>query len=194
MLIPYATSGLVCLCQRTCSWPLTPPHAVNAKMPPNASKSTQFDCKEPQPKMGFILGSKTNSEGTYFTTTPAFCGFHPAELPKWTPRPLLCVHCWAKVGPTGSLGGPKGLLPKLFPDHLRTPNKCFWSVFACFDRVLSHFGPPKASKTLEPSWDQNGVKRGGKHISESDCRPLGMPKPVLLSFSSFWPSISFKRP
>ena len=48
-----------------------------------------------------------------------------------------------------------------------TPCATLKQVFLdCFERVVTHFGPPKIPKCLENGlfWDQKWVKNGSKHI------------------------------
>ena len=67
----------------------------------------QIGWQQPQTKNRpylWLHGSKRDSEGTYLIVhpqPPTFCGFHPSELPKRTPRP------------------PYPLFSKMILDHVR---------------------------------------------------------------------------
>ena len=55
---------------------------------------------------------------------------------------------------------------------------------ACFEPVVTHFGPWKIPKRLEngPFWDQRWVKNGSKtRFSKSDLGPFGMLKQLFLA-------------
>ena len=115
---------------------------------------------------------------------PTFCGFHPSELPKRTPRPpylgpLGCGKLQAQAptggcpnGSTGSSRGKKMTFLKNDPRPCATLKEVFLDRF---ELVVAHFGPPKIPKCLENGlfWDQKWVKNGSKtHFSKPHPRPF----------------------
>ena len=124
---------------------------------------------------------------------PTFCGFHPSESPKRTPRH---PYQWS-LGIAGGQPGPRtaganggstrvpGVKNMIFSKVVPRPLGVLKQVFlACFELVVTRFGPRKIPKSLENGlfWDQKWVKKGSKtHFSKSDRRPLGMLKQVFLT-------------
>ena len=127
---------------------------------------------------------------------PTFCGFHPSELPKRTPRspypgPASCklqaasckLQAQAQTGgcPNGSTGSNRGRKMTFLKNDPR-PCVMLKQVFLdCFELVVAHFGPPKIPKCLEDAlfWDQKWVKNGSKtHFSKTHPRPFGVHKRV----------------
>ena len=117
---------------------------------------------------------------------PTFCGFHPSELPKRTPRPqylgpLGCgkLQAQAQTGgcPNGSIGSSRGKKMTFLKNDPR-PCVTLKQVFLDhFELVVAHFGPPKIPKCLENGlfWDQKWVKNGSKtHFSKPHPRPFGV--------------------
>ena len=100
---------------------------------------------------------------------PSFCGFHPSQLPKRTPRPptlgpLGCgkLQAQAQTGgcPNGSIGSNRGK-KKTFLKNDPRPCVTLKQLFLDrFEPVVAHFGPPKIPKCLENGlfWDQKWVK------------------------------------
>ena len=135
---------------------------------------------------------------------PTFCGFHPSELPKGTPRPqclgpLGCgkLQAEAQTGgcPNGSTGSSRGKKMTFLKNDPR-PCPTLKQVFlGCFELVVAHFGPPKIPKCLENGlfWDQKWVKNGSKtHFSRPHPRPFGVHKRVKWAhfepiLGAFWP-------
>ena len=165
---------------------------MSRKRPKKAPKSSK--CRQPQTKNRpylWLHGSKCDSEGTYSTRNPpTFCGFHPSELPKRTPRPpylgpLGCgkLQAQAQTGgcPNGSTGSSRGKKMTFLKNDPR-PCAMLKQVFLdCFELVVAHFGPPKVPKCLENGlfWDQKWVKNGSKtHFSKPHPRPFGVHKRV----------------
>ena len=118
---------------------------------------------------------------------PTFCGFHPSELPKWTPRPpypgpLGCgkLQAQAQTGKWVNMvqWGRKMTFLKNDP----RPCVILKQVFLdCFELVVAHFGPPKIPKCLEDAlfWDQKWVENGSKtHFSKTHPTPFGVHKRV----------------
>ena len=162
---------------------------INRKRPKKAPRSCK--CRQPQTKNRpylWLHGSKFDSEGTYSTRhPPTFCGFHPSELPKRTPRPpylgpVGCGKLQAQTqtggcpnGSTGSSRGKKMTFLKNDPRPCATLKHVFLDRF---ELVVAHFGPPKC---LENGlfWDQKWVKNGSKmHFSKPHPRPFGVHKRV----------------
>ena len=106
---------------------------------------------------------------------PTFCGFHPSELPKRTPRPqypgpLGCgkLQAQAQTGgcPNGSTGSNRGK-KMTFLKNDPTPCATLKQVFlGRLELVVAHFGPPKIPKCLKNAlfWDQKWVQNGSKRI------------------------------
>ena len=134
---------------------------------------------------------------------PTFCGFHPSELPKRTPRPqyLGPLGCGKLQGqpqtggcPNGSTGSSRGKKMTFLKNDPR-PCATLKQVFLDrFELVVAHFGPPKIPKCLEngPFWDQKWVKKWSKmHFSKNHPRPFGVDKRVksahFAHFGAFWP-------
>ena len=121
---------------------------------------------------------------------PTFCGFHPSELPKRTPRPpylgpLGCgkLQAQAQTGgcPNGSTGSSRGKKMTFLKNDPR-PCATLKQVFLdCFEVVVAHFGPRKIPKCLENGlfWDQKWVKNASKtRFSKPHPRPFGVHKRV----------------
>ena len=114
------------------------------------------------------------------TQSPTFCGFHPSELPKRTPRPphLGPVGCAKQVGAQMGHHGPIGAKNRLFSKN--DPSLCVilrQVILDYFELVVAHFGPPKIPKCHENGlfWDQKWVKNGSKtHFSKTHPRPFGV--------------------
>ena len=113
-----------------------------------------------------------------------FCGFHPLESPKRTPRhPYLWSlgtaggqpgprTAGANGGSTGVLGAEKKIFSKVVPRPLRMLKQVF---LGRFEHVVACFGPRKIPKCLEngPFWDQKRVENGSKtRFSKSDPGPF----------------------
>ena len=163
------------------------------KVPPEAPNLVQVGWQQPQTKNRpylWLHGSKCDSEGTYSTRNPHFCGFHPSELPKRTPRPpylspLGCgkLQAQAHTGgcPNGSTGSSRGKEMTFLKNDPR-PCATLQQVFLDrFELVVAHFGTPKIPKCLETGlfWDQKWVKNGSKtHFSRPHPRPFGVHKRV----------------
>ena len=124
---------------------------------------------------------------------PTFCGFHPSELPKRTPRPqylgpLGCGKLQAQAqtggcpnGLTGSSRGKKMTFLKNYPRPCATLKHLFLDRF---ELVVAHFGPPKFPKCLENEWVKNGSKT---HFSKPHPRPFGVHKRVKCAhFEPIW--------
>ena len=106
---------------------------------------------------------------------PTFCGFHPSESPKRTPRPpyqwSLCVaggqHSPRRrgptVGPPGSPGRKKSFFSKLFLDHLGCSNKCLLAGLSPWGRVLGH-GKSQNALKMGRFKTKNGSKMGQKRV------------------------------
>ena len=136
---------------------------------------------------------------------PTFCGFHPSELPKRTPRPpylgpLGCgkLQAHAQTGgcPNGSTGSSRGKKMTFLKNDPRPRCVTLNQVFLdCFELVVAHFGPPKIPKCLENGlfWDKKWVKNGSKtHFSKTHPRPFGVHKRVKWGhfepiLGAFWP-------
>ena len=161
---------------------------MSRKRPKKAPKSSK--CRQPQTKNRpylWLHGSKCDSEGTYSTRNPPpFCGFHPSELPKRTPRPqylgpLGCgkLQTQAQTGgcPNGSTGSSRGKKVTFLKNDPR-PCAMLKQVFLDrFELPVAHFGPPKIPKCLENGlfWDQKWVKTRSKtHFSKPHPRPFGV--------------------
>ena len=130
---------------------------------------------------------------------PTFCGFHPSESPKGTPRhPYTGGHL---VQPEGSPAQ-----PSLFLARFEPVVACFgpWKIPKClengpfqdqkwvkngpfgilkqvflahFEPVVTRFGQWKIPKGLEngPFWDQKWVENGPQtRFAKSDPAPFGM--------------------
>ena len=165
---------------------------MSRKRPKKAPRSSK--CRQPQTKNRpylWLHGSKCDSEGTYSTRKPpTFCGFHPLELPKRTPRPqylgpLGCGKLQAQAqtagGPNGSTGSNRGKKMTFLKNDPR-PCATLKQVFLDrFELAVAHFGPPKIPKCLENGLfsDQKWVKNGSKtHFSKPHPRPFGVHKRV----------------
>ena len=121
---------------------------------------------------------------------PTFCGFHPSELPKWTPRTPVPRPTRLRQAASA---GPNRWVPKwvnmvqwgrkmTFLKNDTRPCVMLKQVFLdCFELVVAHFGPPKIPKCLEDAlfWDQKWVKNGSKtHFSKTHPTPFGVHKRV----------------
>ena len=143
------------------------------KRPPKAPNADSH-----KPRIAHIFGYMAQNAIPRAPTppaTPTFCGFHPSELPKWTPGPqylgpLGCgkLQAQAQTGgcPNGSTGSSKG---KKMTFLKNDPRQCVMlkQVFLdCFELVVAHFGPPKIPKCLENGlfWDQ---KMGQKWVKNA---------------------------
>ena len=165
---------------------------MSRKRPKKAPTSSK--CRRPQTKNRpylWLHGSKCDSRSTYSTRNPPlFCGFHPSELPKRTPRPQYLgpagcgkLQAQAQIGgcPNGSTGSNRG---KNMTFLKNDPRPCVMLKQVFLDRfapVVAHFGPPKIPKCLENGlfWDQKWVKNGSKtHFSKPHPRPFGVHKQV----------------
>ena len=122
-----------------------------------------------------------------------FCGFHPSELPKRTPRPLYLgpLGC-GKLQPraqtggctNGSTGSTRGKKMNFLKNDRRSCATLKQVFSDYFELMLACFGPPKIPKCLESGllWDQQWVKNGSKtHFSKPRPRPFGVPKRVKLA-------------
>ena len=99
---------------------------------------------------------------------PTFCGFHPREVPKRTPRPQylgplgrskLQAQDQTRGCPTGSTGSSRGIKMTFLKNDPR-PCATLKQVFLDrFELVVAHFGPLKIPKCLENGlfWDQKWV-------------------------------------
>ena len=161
---------------------------MSRKRPKKAPRSSK--CRQPQTKNRpylWLQGSKCDSEGTYSTRNPPrFCGFHPSEFPKRTPRPqylgpLGCrkLQAQAQTGgcPNGSTGSSRGKKMTFLKNDPRPFVTLKQVVLYCFELVVAHFGPPKIPKCLENGlfWNQNWVKNGSKtHFSKPHPRACGV--------------------
>ena len=123
---------------------------------------------------------------------PTFCGFHPTELPKQTPRPqylgpLGCgkLQAQAQTGgcPNGSTGPGRGKKMTFLKNDPR-PCATIKQVFLDrFELVVAHFGPLRFPKCRENGLfgDQKWVKNGSKtHFSKPHPRAFGVHKQVKL--------------
>ena len=154
------------------------------KRPPEAPNADSH-----KPRIGHIFGYMAQN-AIPRAQPPTFCGFHPSELPKWTPRPpylgpLGCGQLQAQAqtggcpnGSTRSSRGKKITFLKNDPRPCATLKQVFWDRF---ELVVAHFGPPKIPKCRENGlfWDQKWVKHGSKpHFSKPHPRPFGVHKRV----------------
>ena len=145
---------------------------MSRKRPKKAPRSSK--CRQPQTKNRpylWLHGSKYDSEGTYSTRNPPFCGFHPSKFPNRTPRPQylgplgsgkLQAQAQTGGGPNGSSGSSRGKKMTFLKNDPR-PCVTLKQVFLdCFELVVAHFGPPKIPKCLENGlfWDPKWVKNG----------------------------------
>ena len=146
-----------------------------------------------KPSIGHIFGYMAQMQfrgHLIHPQPPTFCGFHPSELPKRTPRtqylgPLGCgkLQAQAQTGgcPNGSTGSSRGKKMTFLKNDPR-PCATLKQVFLdCFELVVAHFGPPKIPKCLENGlfWDPKWVKNGSKtHFSKPHPRPFGVHKGV----------------
>ena len=122
---------------------------------------------------------------------PTFCGFHPSESPKRTPRhpyqwslgtaggqPGLRT-AGASGGSTRVPGAKKMNFSKVVPRPLGMLKHVF---LACFEPVVARFGLWKIPKCLENGPFQKWVQNGSKmRFSKSDPGPFGMLKKVFLA-------------
>ena len=124
---------------------------------------------------------------------PTFCGFHPSESPKRTPRH---PYQWS-LGTAGGQPGPRtaganggstrvpGAKKIIFSKVVPRPLGMLKHVFlGRFEPVVARFGPWEIPKCLEngPFWDQKWVKNGSKtRFSKSDPGPFWMLKQVVLA-------------
>ena len=109
---------------------------------------------------------------------PTFCGFHPSNLPKRTPRPqylgpLCCgkLQAQAQTGgcPNGSTGSSRGKKMTFLKNDPR-PCATLKQVFLdCFELVVAHFGPPKSQNALKMGClgTKNGSKMGQKRVFQT---------------------------
>ena len=116
--------------------------------------------------------------------SPTFCGFHPSELPKRTPRPPYLgpvgsgkrqAQTQTSGGQDGSLGSNRGRKLTFLKNDPR-PCVMLKEVFLdCCELVVAHFGPPKIPKCLENGlfWDQKWAKNGSKCIFPKIIDHLG---------------------
>ena len=158
---------------------------MSRKRPKKAPKSSK--CQRPQTKNRLKMRFRGH---LLHPQPPTFCGFHPSELPKRTPRPqylgpLGCgkLQAQAQTGgcPNGSKGSSRGKKMTFLKNDPR-PCATLKQVFLDrFELVVAHFGPPKIPKCLEIGlfWDQKWVKNGSKmHFSKPHPRPFGVHKRV----------------
>ena len=133
------------------------------KRPPEAPNDDSH-----KPRIGHIMGYMRFRGHLLHPQPPTFCGFHPSELPKRTPRPqylgpLGCgkLQAQAQTGgcPNGSTGSSRGKKITFLKNDPR-PCATLKQVFLdCFELVVVHFGPPNIPKCLENGlfWDQKWV-------------------------------------
>ena len=102
---------------------------------------------------------------------PEVARFRPLKMAKCLEKGSFWDQKWfnteSKRHSSKSDPRPFGMLKKVF--------------LACFQPVVTRFGPWKIPKCLEmgPFWDQSRVKNGSKtHFSKSDPGPFGMLKQV----------------
>ena len=140
------------------------------KMAENGPDCAQFVSNSPNMENGLYLGlrgSNPNSEGTYSTRNPPLLVVSkPRNRPTRHLDPRTSGHLvepegsaararWGPtVGPKGSPGRKKSFFLKL---PLGMPEQVF---SACFEPVVTRFGPWKMPKCLENGlfWDQKWVK------------------------------------
>ena len=145
------------------------------------------------PRTGYIFGymaQNTIPRALLRQQPPTFCGFHPPELPKRTPRPpyLGPVGCGklqaqAQKGgcPNGSTGSNRVKKMTFLKNDPRPCATLKHVLLDYFELVVAHFGPPKIPKCLENGlfWDQKWVKNGSQtHFSKTHPRPFGVHKRV----------------
>ena len=118
--------------------------------------------------------------------SPTFCGFHPSELPKQTPRPPYLgpvgrgkLQAQTETGwcPNGSTGSSRGRKLTFLKNDPRPCVMLKQVSLDCFELGVARFGPPKIPKCLENGlfWDQKWVKNGSKtHFSKTHRRPFGV--------------------
>ena len=152
------------------------------KRPPEASTADSH-----KPRIGHIYGYMAQYAIPGAPTppaTPTFCGFHPSEVLKPTPRlqylgPLGCRKLQAQVhsdgyqnGSTGSSRGKKMTFLKKDPRPCATLKHVFLDRFQL---VVAHFGSPRIPKCLENGLfrDQKGVQNGSKtNFAKPHPRPF----------------------
>ena len=113
----HSTCGLTFLCQRALCGPLTPPYVLETaqKGPQKLQMPTATNQEQ---AISLATWSKTRFRGHLLhPQPPTFCGFHPSELPKRTPRPPYIapagcgkLQAQAQIGgcPNGSTGSSRG--------------------------------------------------------------------------------------
>ena len=143
------------------------------KRPKKAPRSSK--CRQPQTKNRpylWLHGSKCDSDLLH-PQPPTFCGFHPSELPKRTPRPqylgpLGCSKLQAQTQtggcPNGSTGSSRGIRMTFLKNDPRPCATLKQVSSDHFELVVAHFGPMKIPKCLENGlfWVQKWVKNGSK--------------------------------
>ena len=166
---------------------------MSRKRPKKAPKSPKFcvdwlvAATNQQPAISLATWLKTRfRRHLNHPQSPTFCGFHPSELPKRTPRPQYLgpvgrgkLKAQAQTGgcPNGSTGSNRGK-KMTFRKNDPRPSVMLKQVFLdCFEPLVAHFGPLKIPKCLENGlfWDHKWVKNGSKtHFSKPHPRPFGM--------------------
>ena len=157
---------------------------MSRKRPKKAPRSPKF-CVD-------WLATATNQEQAIFLATwlkaqfrghlihpqsPTFCGFHPSELPKRTPRPpylgpvgcgKLQAHTQTGGCPNGSTGSNRGKTLSFLKNDPR-PCVMLKQVFLdCFELVGAHFVPLRIRT-------KNGSKMGQKsNFFKTHHRPFGV--------------------
>jgi hypothetical protein len=118
----HSTCGLTFLCQRALCGPLTPPYVLEtAQKDPRSPKfcaDWPATATNQEQAISLATWSKTRFRGhLVHPQPPTFCGFHPSELPKRTPRPPYIapagcgkLQAQAQTGgcPNGSTGSSRG--------------------------------------------------------------------------------------
>ena len=117
----HSTCGLTFLCQRALCSPLTPYVLETAQKDPRSRKFCAdwlATATNQEQAISLATWSKTRFRGhLVHPQPPTFCGFHPSELPKRTPRPPYIapagcgkLQAQAQTGgcPNGSTGSSRG--------------------------------------------------------------------------------------
>ena len=194
----HSTCGLTSNCQRALWCPSTPLYVrVTAqKRRQKAPKSAQC---APTPRnqeraVSWATWLKNEFRGhLVHPQPPTFCGFQAAKSPTEKPRP---PNQWS-LGGAGGQPGPRtaganggstrvpGAKKIIFSKDVPRPLGMLKQVFlACFEPVVTRFGPSKIPKCLEtgPFWDQKWVQNGSKTcFCKGDPGPFGMLKQVFLA-------------
>ena len=178
---------------------------MSRKRPKKAREAPKS--RQPQTKNRpylWLHGSNAIPRAPTPPSTPTFCGFHPLELPKRTPRPqylgpLGCgkLQAQAQTGgcPKRSKGSSRG---KKMTFLKNDPRPCATLKQVFLDRLeleVAHFGPRKLPKCLENGliWHPKWVKNGSKtHFPNRYPRPFGVHKRV--KWAHFEPSLGQSGP